>query len=292
MGYSDIKSGKYDSTSTLAFDALPVGIPIRYDSAPKLIPLLETGSSAPYSFYLDSGVGFPPMGVTLDINGVLKGTPTGTGTSRFRVCVKDVGGRSACKMFSMTIVPKTTASKPTLNTNPTGGGQNTNVVQGTTRTEKWVGTYTSHNVDYIGGEMVCTRDTSAPISLCLTWKGQNFEGPIDAPEGSFNDTMSASNGNICAPLPSPRCFENEDGSLASCGDIYGYIDPSGNLKIDALNMEVSVSYDPKYPNPVTSAVMVGNSMTVEYEQANRLGQNFISSNKGSITATKVSNSCK
>lgn len=60
-----------------------------------------------YTYYLGSGVGFPPMGLTLDINGVLKGTPTAQGTSKFQVCVKDVGGKSACRTYSLTVNPAT-----------------------------------------------------------------------------------------------------------------------------------------------------------------------------------------
>ena len=110
--YKNILKNIFKNSDVSTFDPVPADRPLKYDFAPKLIPLLETGSSAPYSFYLGSGVGFPPMGLKLDINGVLKGTPTGTGTSRFQVCVKDVGGRSACKTYSMTVAPKTTAKTP------------------------------------------------------------------------------------------------------------------------------------------------------------------------------------
>jgi hypothetical protein len=118
------------------FDAISAGVLLKYDFAPQLIPLLETGSSAPYSFYLGSGVGFPPMGLTLGIDGVLKGTPTGTGTSKFEVCVKDVGGRSACKTYSMTVEPK---SGKTLTTPPTPT-PNTNMFSGNGFSGKWEGT--------------------------------------------------------------------------------------------------------------------------------------------------------
>ncbi len=266
-----------------------VGKPFKYDFAPELIPLLETGSSAPYSFHLGSGVGFPPMGLNLDpFSGVLSGIPKGVNVNTFEVCVKDVGGRSACRTYTMPVTSKsgktlTPASTPT----PTS---NTNVVQGTVRTEKWVGTYNSHNVGDFGDGTGCTRDTSAPISLCLTWKGQNFEGPIDFP-GGYKDTYTPRDSNsVCLPMPVPRCGFEEGGGVAGCGDISGYIDPSGNLKIDALSLEMSLSYDPNY-NPVTSAVMVGNSVTVEYYHSGVYGGES-QSNKGSFTATKVSDSCK
>lgn len=71
-----------------------------------LIPLLEPksgGGTDIYTYYLGSGVGFPPMGLVLGIDGVLKGKPTTEGTSKFEVCVKDVGGRSVCRTYSLTV---------------------------------------------------------------------------------------------------------------------------------------------------------------------------------------------
>src|SRR3989344_5652348 len=85
-----------------------VGVPVSYDFSdlfsfwgPK-----SGASPAIYTFYLGSGVGFPPMGLVLGIDGVLKGTPTAKGTSKFQVCVKDVGGRSTCRTYSLTVNPK------------------------------------------------------------------------------------------------------------------------------------------------------------------------------------------
>lgn len=129
---------QFSDTGVYTFsEGVTVGRSMKYDFAPTLIPLLETGSSAPYSFYLGSGVGFPPMGLKLDMNGVLKGTPTGTGDSKFEVCVKDVGGRSACRTYSMSVSPKSTTtsktskpstpvSTPTSNTSPANSNLNTN----------------------------------------------------------------------------------------------------------------------------------------------------------------------
>ena len=85
-----------------------VGVPVSYEFS-ELISSFgpESGASpAIYTFYLGSGVGFPPMGLILGIDGVLKGTPTAKGTSKFQVCVKDVGGRSTCGTYSLTVNPK------------------------------------------------------------------------------------------------------------------------------------------------------------------------------------------
>jgi hypothetical protein len=89
----------------------------------------ESGASpAVYTFYLGSGVGFPPMGLALGIDGVLKGTPTAPGTSKFQVCVKDVGGRSTCRTYSLTVnpagTPKKNSSCPTKSNPPCGSVRN------------------------------------------------------------------------------------------------------------------------------------------------------------------------
>lgn len=92
-----------------------VGVHSSYEFS-ELIPLLGPKKSVGtdiYTFYLGSGVGFPPMGLTLGIDGVLKGTPTAKGTSKFQVCVKDVGGRSFCRTYSLTVNSAGTTVNPT-----------------------------------------------------------------------------------------------------------------------------------------------------------------------------------
>ena len=113
-----------------------VGVPSSYEFS-ELIPLLGPKSGVGtdiYTYYLGSGVGFPPMGLILGIDGVLRGTPTADGTSKFQVCVKDVGGRSACRTYSLTVTPKSTPKQtptpksksvcPTKLNPPCGSAQN------------------------------------------------------------------------------------------------------------------------------------------------------------------------
>lgn len=79
-----------------------VGVPYNYSFAAGMDP---SGGSPPYTYYLGSGVGFPPIGLVLDLNGFLSGTPQTEGVSEFQVCVKDIGGNQACKMVSLTVKP-------------------------------------------------------------------------------------------------------------------------------------------------------------------------------------------
>jgi len=82
-----------------------IGKPASYDFYDEMLNLLEpNGPSNPaiYTCYLGSGVGFPPMGMILGTDCVLRGTPTGTGKN-FEVCMKDVGGRSVCRKYHVTV---------------------------------------------------------------------------------------------------------------------------------------------------------------------------------------------
>lgn len=102
-----------------------VNVPVSYEFS-ELIAHLPSGSGgnpAVYTYYLGSGVGFPPMGLILGLDGVLKGTPTAPGTSTFQVCVKDIGGRSYCRKYSLTVNPlKTPKPNSTCYTTSTEWG--------------------------------------------------------------------------------------------------------------------------------------------------------------------------
>lgn len=100
------KEAANNITATITFivpKELPpatVGIPYSYSFATATNP---TGGNPPYTFVLGSGVGFPPFGLILDLNGLLSGTPTAAGTRTFEVCVKDLGGNQACGNTSLTV---------------------------------------------------------------------------------------------------------------------------------------------------------------------------------------------
>jgi hypothetical protein len=79
------------------------GKPFWHDYSGELTDLLGPDSpGCPCSFNLDTLGGFPPMGLILGPDGVLKGTPTGK-DSKFRACVKDVGGNTACKIINIDV---------------------------------------------------------------------------------------------------------------------------------------------------------------------------------------------
>jgi len=63
--------------------------------------LAATGGTPPYNWSILSGT--LPAGLTLAPNGVISGTPTGSGTSSFTVQVTDAGSRIASKALGITI---------------------------------------------------------------------------------------------------------------------------------------------------------------------------------------------
>lgn len=70
------------------------------------------GGLPPYHFQLESGVGFPPLGLILDVNGKLSGTPKIDGNSTFSVCVVDTAGESVCAGTLMRVAPAYVAPPP------------------------------------------------------------------------------------------------------------------------------------------------------------------------------------
>jgi hypothetical protein len=257
-----------------------VGVPVAYDFSHELIPLLGPGGCTDpsiCSFYLGSGVGFYPMGLTLGIDGVLSGTPKAAGTSRFEICVKDVGGRSACKTYSMNVKP---ASE--------------NVLQGSEFLGRWEGTYNIRK-DYGDG---CITDTTAKISICMTQQmiqqGQDSigDGDIDFPAGFTDTHVQYSTPAFC---PEIHCLEegsDDPGNPGiSCGEIFGHIDSNGLFKLDVLQLDgiPYVGYTPAAysgAEHVQSVDITGNSMMVEYS--------YLSSNgnyNGNFLANKVSDTC-
>ncbi|HLC39753.1 MAG TPA: hypothetical protein VJJ76_02625 [archaeon] len=138
-GYINLENFPYEIKN-----AACIGVPYEgFDFAPGLTPLLYpnwNGERSGYTFYLGSGTGFPPMGLILGIDGILRGTPTGKG-SNFEVCVKDVGGNSVCRTFHLkvnsecitTIITTTTTNNgncPTTSNPPCHSIQNGVAVSG------------------------------------------------------------------------------------------------------------------------------------------------------------------
>jgi hypothetical protein len=61
------------------------------------------GNGGPYTFSLQSGSGFPPIGVTLSTGGLLAGVANAAGNAAFGVCATDSGGRTGCTNVTLSV---------------------------------------------------------------------------------------------------------------------------------------------------------------------------------------------
>ena len=100
-------------------EELPLTVTI-VQSAPRLIPVAggictvnkkcevvvaqADGGTSPYHFQSDTFVnGAPPMGMVVNLDGILTGTPSKAGTYTFGVCVVDSVGASQCDQTAVTV---------------------------------------------------------------------------------------------------------------------------------------------------------------------------------------------
>jgi hypothetical protein len=82
-----------------------------------------SGGQPPYRFQLATLGGFPPMGISLSLNGLLTGTAKAAGTANFQVCAVDLSGASVCQPVSLTVDPVltiTTSGNGTVGSSPQG----------------------------------------------------------------------------------------------------------------------------------------------------------------------------
>jgi len=64
-----------------------------------------TGGSPPYHFQLGSGVGFPPIGMSIGKDGLLTGTPASPGTYTFEVCAVDLSATQVRQRATIAVRP-------------------------------------------------------------------------------------------------------------------------------------------------------------------------------------------
>jgi len=155
----------------------------------------------PYHFALDTGIGFPPFGITLSLNGMLTGTPSITGTRTFGVCAVDLSGNQICKTVKLTVIPATCtgsfsgSATDTFNSSPFCSFRHTLSGSGTmvmTSAVPFTATFTASGIDVVsvlpGNFPQCTGST-VPA---------NFFGPLNASSDGVTVTASATGGGGAA----------------------------------------------------------------------------------------------
>lgn len=120
-----------------------------YASIPFVYSGSATGGTPPYHYQSDSFMtGAPPIGMVVDLNGSVKGTPAKDGTYRFGVCAVDVGGASSCASTTLVVDPAAPL------------------------TGSWAGSW-----NWAGrGSNGCTFSDGGAFSLVLAQTGSSFSG--------------------------------------------------------------------------------------------------------------------
>lgn len=142
--------------ATITVGTVPVTInqaasppPITF--AQPTLPAAVVGSGYIFQFSASGGVGtirfslqsgtFAPIGLTMNANGTLSGTPVAPGTSTFGVCAMDDTSRSVCRAISLVVNPGGTTDSPILGNWAGNITLNTGCVPVLPRTVTWSGTF-------------------------------------------------------------------------------------------------------------------------------------------------------
>lgn len=142
--------------ATITVGTVPVTInqaagppPITF--AQPTLPAAVVGSGYNFQFSASGGVGtirfslqsgtFAPIGLTMNANGTLSGTPAAPGTSTFGVCATDDTSRSVCRAISLVVNPGGTTDSPILGNWAGNITLNAGCVPVLPRTVTWSGTF-------------------------------------------------------------------------------------------------------------------------------------------------------
>ena len=250
------------------------------------------GGTSPYHFQSDTfRNGAPPMGMIVDINGILTGTPSKTGQYTFGVCVVDVVAASKCEQTSVLVVEESELIE---------GGF---VEEPKDIPETWKGTITG-TVTPFGCEGITyafkhSLNFDFPTSLSDVW---NNKGWVIG-TGTISGAMTVSGNRIHVISEGVSC-ESLDTSISNIN--VEVISVDGIRIIVETPLEVSSSKDPnrfvlKYRYDWRSSskqeLGVGGGFTGIHLMPTSVSQNSISGGletgayneiKGTFTLTRVS----
>lgn len=253
-----------------------IGVPLDHDFSNVMRPLLEAQGGDchfPCTYYLGSGVGFPPFGLFLDsFTGQLKGTPSTTNGGTFQVCIKDIGGKFVCRIVTMDVNPAVPVK--TITTLP-----------GKTL---WEGTLKYTDYSDIGSvEDSATCKSEANIRICMTRTGQNVEATYELSD--YHEVSRVINGyGSCMELS----VSGEDTSFS------GQLDSAGNLNVEWFSLKGSVYKSSSNPddNHQITASIIGDTMNFKMSYKSVLHSTYgkilqTEQKDTTITATKVADTC-
>ena len=171
-----------------------IGVPYTYDFS----WMKPSECFEPCHFETTAMEGFVPLGLQLWPDGILKGTPTGKGSS-FEVCVIDAAGKKfPCKKFNQDVSPK--AGTKTLTTKNSTSGSGVVATKGST--DVWSGTYSyALNFDNQGPAFYNTDK----FTLNFSRNGNNIKGSYTQYSGEKSTTE-----NIIGTIVGTQIKFNDD----------------------------------------------------------------------------------
>jgi MBG domain-containing protein/List-Bact-rpt repeat protein/Regulator of Chromosome Condensation (RCC1) repeat protein/Big-like domain-containing protein len=242
-----------------------------------------TGGTPPYYFSLETGSGFPPIGIIMDLNGNLSGTPSVAGTYNFGVCVVDLVGEQDCETATLIVDPAlqlsittTGSGTGTVTANPPGPAYTNGTVVTLTATPGSGSTFNGWSGDASG--------TASSVQITMNGNKSvtaEFDGSNPAWNGTWNSTQSfvSSDGS---------CSQNVTASISLVLSVSGgTVSGSGTENgIPCFNADCSVDSYPTITGPVSGSVS-GNTISVNFSGVANGGACDGQSVGTSFTATMI-----
>ena len=213
--------------ATITVGTVPVTInqaagppPITF--AQPTLPAAVVGSGYNFQFSASGGVGtirfslqsgtFAPIGLTMNANGTLTGTPVAPGTSTFGVCATDDTSRSVCRAISLVVNPGGTTDSPILGNWAGNITLNAGCVPVLPRTVTWSGTFrrAANNSLELVASIPAVGVSNETVPVTLSGTTLQFSITVDSRYDftaqltqDFRSLSGSFSGGSCAPGITP-----------------------------------------------------------------------------------------
>lgn len=213
--------------ATITVGTVPVTInqaagppPITF--AQPTLPAAVVGSGYNFQFSASGGVGtirfslqsgtFAPIGLTMNANGTLTGTPVAPGTSTFGVCATDDTSRSVCRAISLVVNPGGTTDSPILGNWAGNITLNSGCVPVLPRTVTWSGTFrrAANNSLELVASIPAVGVSNETVPVTLSGTTLQFSITVDSRYDftaqltqDFRSLSGSFSGGSCAPGITP-----------------------------------------------------------------------------------------
>lgn len=155
---------------------------------------------------------FLPIGLSLDSQGNLSGTPVAPGTSTFGVCAGDDTSRTVCRAITLVVNPPGTTDSPVLGNWAGNITLNTGCFPGLPRTVAWSGTFrrAANNSIELVASIPAVAVNNATVPVTLSGNNVRFSITVDSRydfSADFTSDFRTLNGTFagqaCAPGITP-----------------------------------------------------------------------------------------